>query len=570
MRLKPIGLPLLGRELTEASARRSTYIFRVLVALILSIVGLIVLGDVVTSRNPYRILGHGRDLMEAVVHTEFVYIYGLLPILACGAFTEEKERDTLPLLLLTRLGPWTIVFEKILGRLVPTLAIILLSLPLLTFAYSLGGFSLIDLIGAAWLLITGSLQVITISVVASAYCRKTVSAFLLAWTIGITTACVPLVLDEMRVINIRLEEMMFAPALFTSMIWRPLDLGWVMFVSIPTLLICGAATAVSRYLLTRCETQTGKNPLVRILGQLDGAVRDVLKHCSKGRLRLDTTRPLPHDRPVYWKETSCDTFNKPRYRTYAVVLGLIVLPIAAAIGADAGGDEGLACVYFGFLSLVAMGIVTRSATLISSERSHQTLDILMSTPMTSREFVAQKMAGIHQLMWTFSIPFLAMLVVDGLFKYFNQDSWFQHRRHEDDFSLWLYLLTSIVTVAIYLPMLSWLATLIGLRSRKQMTALFLSLTFIVAWALIPLFVVIGIFETVGVRPGDPSTFLLLASPLPFILLNELFEVHQMLPRTMPVELLFVFNSVIYGTALFVLRRLCYSRLDKVLGRADSP
>jgi ABC-type transport system involved in multi-copper enzyme maturation permease subunit len=566
--VKRIGLPLLSRELTEASARRMTYVFRVLLALALSIVGLCVLFDVISSRNPFRVLGHGRELLEAIVHTEFVYIYGLLPILSCGAFTEEKERNTLSLLLLTRLGPWTIVFEKILGRLVPTLAMIALSLPLLAFAYSLGGCSRSDLAGAAWLLLMGSLQVITISVMTSAYCNKTVSAFLLAWLVGVTTACIPQGLDEFGLVNIRLEEMMFAPVMFDSMLWRPLSLAKVMFVSIPTLISCAISMGLARYFLTRCETQTKKNPLSRLLAQLDVLVKQILERWSKGSIRLDSQRALPVDKPVYWRETNCDLINRPRYRAYVTIFGTIAVVVATLIGAEWEKDEGLAAVYFCFLSVVALTVVSKSAALFASERSRQTLDILLCTPLTGRQIVLEKMSAIYRLMLTFAIPFLVLLLIDGLLKQLNGHDWFKRRRY-GEFAFGIYFVSSFVTVAIYLPMLSWLAAIIGMRTRKQTTALIWSLAGIFTWALLPMFVAVGIFEAIGVRPGDDAAVFLLASPLPFFALNEVVEVHQLLPRNMPIVLLFAINTAIYGAALLGLRWLCLSQLDWLMKRSDS-
>ena len=366
MIVKPKGLPLLARELIEISARRSTYLFRVLMAVALSVAGLIVLADAVGNTNPFRLLGRGRELLEAVVYTEFVYVYALLPVLSAGAFTEEKERDTLSLLLITRLGPWTIVFEKILGRLVPMLAMVLLTVPLLTVAYSLGGVDLSALAGAAWLLILGSLQVITISVMTSALCGKTVVAYLLAWGIGVATASMPLILDEMGVVNMRLEEMMVPPAMFDSMLYRPLSLYWVMTVSIPTLLVCTASVYLTRRFLTRCETQTQKFSVTRWLGLLDSLVREWLSFLFPKRAVTSNERPLPDDRPIYWKETCCDMFNRPRHRTYVSVLGTLVAGIAIVTGAETEGSDGLASVYFMFLAIVCeRAVCTQMAVSIS-------------------------------------------------------------------------------------------------------------------------------------------------------------------------------------------------------------
>ena len=117
--------------------------------------------------------------------------------------------------------------------------------------------------------------------------------------------------------------------------------------------------------------------------------------------------------------------------------------------------------------------------------------------------------------------------------------------------------------------LSWLAAIIGLRTRKQTTALIWSLGSIFTWALLPMFVAVGLFEAIGVRPGDGAAVFLLASPLPFFVLNELFEVHQVLPRNMPIVLLFAINTAIYGAALLGLRWLCLSQLDWLMKRSDS-
>lgn len=571
MKARLKGLPLLARELTEASVKRSTYIYRVILAVTLSFAGLYVLSDAVIYSNPYQVLGRGRDLLEAIVYVEFLYIYTLLPVLAAGAFTEEKERDTLSLLLITRLGPWTIIFEKILGRLVPMLAMIMLTLPLLMVAYSLGGVSLSAVVGAAFLLIVGSLQVISIAVMTSAICGKTVVAYLVAWIVGVTTASIPTVLDEMGVISIRLEEMTVPPALFDSMLYRPVALHWVMIVSIPTLLICAASACVGRYYLTRCETKARKLPIAQLLGWLDDTLRSRLRFVFAKGVSVDVDRPLPEARPIYWKETHGAIITRPRYQKIVSGLCTIVAGIAMVIGAETEADDGLTTVYFVFLAIVALAAVAKSATLISGERSRQTLDILLSTPLTSREIIRQKMAGIHSLMLTFALPFLLILLIDAIYRQFFLDQWARRSVPPDDigFEVGLYLAGSIVTVMIYLPMLSWLAALIGFRVRKQMTALFLSLATIIAWGLVPMFITIGIFEATGVRPGDPEAIWLVTSPLPFLVLQEVVEINRLFPSHIPIYAILLLNTAIYGTVLMGLRWLCLSRADSLLRRTDT-
>ena len=67
-----------------------------------------------------------------------------VPAVVSGALTAEKERNTLQLLFLTKLGPWTILLEKLFSRLVPVATFLLVSLPLLFIAYLWGGLTQSD------------------------------------------------------------------------------------------------------------------------------------------------------------------------------------------------------------------------------------------------------------------------------------------------------------------------------------------------------------------------------------------------------------------------------------------
>ncbi|MFN9037956.1 MAG: hypothetical protein ACK5YO_16755, partial [Planctomyces sp.] len=64
----------------------------------------------------------------------------------------EKERKTLGLLFVTRLSPLVIVLEKPGSRLLPMLTLLLITFPMLAFAYSLGGLDRLWLLATFWLL----------------------------------------------------------------------------------------------------------------------------------------------------------------------------------------------------------------------------------------------------------------------------------------------------------------------------------------------------------------------------------------------------------------------------------
>ena len=147
--------------------------------------------------NSLAMLGRGQDLFNTLVGMQFFAIYAFLPGLACGVLTAEKERDTLAMLLLTKLGPWTILVEKLLSRLMPLLLLMLLSLPLLAVAYSLGGVQPHEIVAAVWVLGLTAVQVGALAVFCSAWFRTTAGAFIATYVIGIGIVSFPFILYMM-------------------------------------------------------------------------------------------------------------------------------------------------------------------------------------------------------------------------------------------------------------------------------------------------------------------------------------------------------------------------------------
>jgi ABC-type transport system involved in multi-copper enzyme maturation permease subunit len=178
------SFPLLAKELTEAAARRRTYVIRV-------IYGALLFGAVALSMTQFlwtggsEFSGLGDRILGDIVAFQFVALALFLPALMAGSITHEKERDSLALLLLTDLRPWSIVLQKYVGTLVPVLSFLLLSMPITAMAYALGGISAKDLIVNAMVLLLTALQIGALSLMLSAWCRTTVGAFIgtYFWTV---------------------------------------------------------------------------------------------------------------------------------------------------------------------------------------------------------------------------------------------------------------------------------------------------------------------------------------------------------------------------------------------------
>src|SRR5580693_3768904 len=180
------GLPLLSRELAEQASHARHYVLRCLCAIVMFGTCFFALRDLIVADQAAGMmsLGRGTVLVQSVIKTQALLILLFLPAITCGAIAGEKERNTLAIVLTTRLSPFIIVLEKLASRLVVVFMLLLLSLPLLAVAYSMGGISLPDLLRRVRDLAELSFFVASLSLMCSAWCGSTVSAFFMSYFIA--------------------------------------------------------------------------------------------------------------------------------------------------------------------------------------------------------------------------------------------------------------------------------------------------------------------------------------------------------------------------------------------------
>ncbi len=180
-----LALPLLAKELTERAARKRTYIGRVIFAvLLMGAFGMLLAQFSRYNYGPFVVLGNGGIFFQGVILFQAAGIFLFLPAMTAGQITFEKERDSLALLFLTRLGPWQIVIEKYLSALISIFSLLLLAMPMGAIAYAYGGVTQWDVGLSIYALTLTALQVAAFSLMCSAWCRTTVGAFLSTYFFG--------------------------------------------------------------------------------------------------------------------------------------------------------------------------------------------------------------------------------------------------------------------------------------------------------------------------------------------------------------------------------------------------
>lgn len=140
-------MPIYRKE-TMVSNRTSQLTVTVLVFnFLLAVIGLFQLWLMVRESGVYGSMNYSTMLMIylMIATLEIVLLLLIVPALTAGAISGERERQTLDMLLCTRLHPVDIIVGKLLSTLSTVLVLMISSLPCLSLVYIYGGVGLMDL-----------------------------------------------------------------------------------------------------------------------------------------------------------------------------------------------------------------------------------------------------------------------------------------------------------------------------------------------------------------------------------------------------------------------------------------
>lgn len=607
------NLPLLVKELAEQSTRKRTYVIRTVYALLLfGFATLIFWANVYQEINsPFDVLGRGREMFMTVLALQFAGVYLFMPAITCGVLTSEKERNTIGLLLLTKLGPTTILLEKLLGRLVPMGTFLLLSLPLMGFSYALGGVTQHELWIGIWALFITVLQVGAVALACSAFFRTTVQAFIATYVIGVLIYFGPVMLGEMsytvsefyRVLAdtyngiwnalatsvfsfgplAGLSEFVGAPPAgnplslqqydFPGLLLAPImlvdqwniSLWQVVPRSLPVIVTIAGFLGLARLFVVRRAFVPSRNLLLKVFHRLDDLFQRINQNrVTKGIVLINESSTLPEGEPVAWRETRKKSLGTLRYliRIFvATEVPVLIICLLMATSTSASGMEAVSAVLFLLWIMAALLVCVKGATLVAGERSHETLDVLLSTPLRSRELVRQKFRGVRRLMIVLAMPLLTIV----FFQTYMRLGFTNYNSGEDDSSL-LYFLAAGLAVVVYLPLVAWVSFAIGLRLKSQARAIFASLAVIVGWCAIPLIVGMSILELFRMHQTSVFHYFMLLSPATIIPMAE-FTVLDEINHTPWFAVLL--NYSFYIPILLLVRWYSLAFAARHLGRAES-
>jgi len=425
--------PIFVRELVTAPRSPSLYLARGVYAAAL-ITLMCTAWLVLTGTQPLKNTGDftrfSVTLFQLLAPLQVATLSFLAAFSAASAVAQEKDRRTLPLLLVTRLSAFEIVVGKLLASLLQSANVLLAGLPVFAALTVFGGVAAPEvgrvlLVSLGCVVAAGSLGGAVAFAREKTFQSLALTAILLsgytAATEGGRLAALTFLAKETAAARV-LEALSPIAAVQTAATPTALAPSAVGPVG-PTLLFAAAmfgiaivinALAVWRFRAwnpsrevrkTRPETRTRTPPTASSEPAADRDEEDRTGHIDDrgGRALEASPARTVWRRPVLWRETRTRAYG----RKMIVIRVLYWLLLAAAAGAvlSPWAEETVAAPGVITLSpasrivapfaLISLAIVNALAvTSITSERDGRTLDLLLATDISPKEFVFGKLFGV--------------------------------------------------------------------------------------------------------------------------------------------------------------------------------
>jgi ABC-type transport system involved in multi-copper enzyme maturation permease subunit len=271
---------------------------------------------------------------------------------------------------------------------------------------------------------------------------------------------------------------------------------------------------------------------------------------------------LPQRAPVRWRETRKKSLGTFRYLfRVLVVLEVPILFVIQTIrfGQSNASDEGLTGL-LKVLWVAAAALVTiHAASLISEERSRQTLSVLASTPLTSRRILIEKLFAVRRLIAILMVPFATIFLFE----------WWWYARNSVD-----YVVLSLLTVVTYLSLIQWMALTVGLRFSNQLVAIVVAVSIVAVWGA-GLALAVPLASYLDVESDVLATSIKALNPVGMVLAIQSSVIHGSFGRIIPspwqlAPVNTIVHFLFYLGLTLTLRWWCLRTADRYLGRVPQP
>ncbi|GAB6155429.1 ABC transporter permease [Desulfosporosinus burensis] len=123
----------------------------------------------------------GMTIFAILVIVQLILIAFLTPGMTASIISGEKERQTWPLLLVTRLSPFSIVSGKLLSAISYMVLLILVSMPIYSTIFLFGAVAMRDLLVVVLISLVTTVTIASIGLLCSALFKRTITAIVISY-----------------------------------------------------------------------------------------------------------------------------------------------------------------------------------------------------------------------------------------------------------------------------------------------------------------------------------------------------------------------------------------------------
>lgn len=120
-------------------------------------------------------------LFIGLIVAECVFICFVIPSFTAGSISGEREKQTLDVLLTTKMSPWEIIKGKFFSSITQILMVMITGLPIFALVFIYGGITFWQMLAVLVVIIAGSMYMASFGVFFSAALKKTLNATVLTY-----------------------------------------------------------------------------------------------------------------------------------------------------------------------------------------------------------------------------------------------------------------------------------------------------------------------------------------------------------------------------------------------------
>lgn len=425
--------PIFTRELTTVPRKRSHFATRCAQIGLLTILGITAWQASIGFTNEATLgdaARFGSSLFQIVVYVQLMLLTFFAALSAASAVSQEKDRRTFILLLLTDMRDYEIVLGKLVGALLPITVFLLTAVPFSALLLLLGGIDPRQVIESAVVLLAACFAAGSLGGLVALWRERTYQALALAVLFIVIYECLMIALDTIGPrfapgvdwLRIRMTLDPFA-ALYGVL--EPPTGGWdfspAWGFALAMLTLCIILNGIGLWGLRRW------NPSGETLMQREGPDVDPEAHLNDEELAAfraqahaapGKRRPVWKN-PILWREICTKAYgNRPLVVKFAyATVAAMILFFAWSIATKPGTREAFVSAY-GMVPIMVISmllVAAQAVTSITSERDGGALDVLLVTDVSPVEFVFGKLLGIVYNTKEFLIPPILFAIGYGLF-----------------------------------------------------------------------------------------------------------------------------------------------------------